>query len=569
MDAEALPQIGLWASSSTSASSPADGASTSQQGASSRALPATNDSQPEPAEETECWQLSRLQGQTPTRGASQRSSNMADVASSSAAGSLRTRPTTTTAQSAPTKTFAAGKLLRKPKSRKKRLTMTKGTGFAKRMAIKTAAPATAPHSSIPIAVLSDDERHQRMTTLLENCPQELAAGLRDANAVVLKMQEEADVYRETVRTRVKTGQSLDDLSAMLVEQGKARQIALDANDVKLTSHICDSFSAVHLTEDRAEDRGQSIFSSGLSDVKVNLLRSLVGLPPFTPTMTNALIKSDNSVSQNGHSLNGASSHQAAVDIKNEPTEENAGPTTTRRVCDFTNRPHPKDLSQQLYSLLGRQAQPKADRRAIQRAKRVAQIENLTEERIHQVVSDYVAMCQARPVEDVSAVRQAAYHRVHANATDTPDAIDAGIQEFHEHFVKSCLCKGHNKCEACRGLPASKRTLPVVSNVTVPAHALVYAFCDRCRLAYPSDTVPARLLHPEHSVEAGPALPLERVRMWEECCSMEEEQALVRMLNKRTWSAGQAGVFRQDYGPVVDYARQQTLKPYTRTGLGLI
>ena len=117
-------------------------------------------------------------------------------------------------------------------------------------------------------------------------------------------------------------------------------------------------------------------------------------------------------------------------------------------------------------------------------------------------------------------------------------------------------QGHNKCGKCGDLPEWKRHLPVVSNVTVPANATVYGYCEHCSAACPHDARLARLMHPNHNTDAGPVWRMDTVRLYGECCSVEEEQALVRMLNKRTWMTGQSGCLRQDYGPVVDYAQQK-------------
>ena len=86
-------------------------------------------------------------------------------------------------------------------------------------------------------------------------------------------------FRETVRSRVHSGQGVDDLTVQLVEHGRQRQEQLDAHDTALTAVLCENFSSVNLAED-INGAEQTIFASGMSDVKVNTLRGLLGLPPI-------------------------------------------------------------------------------------------------------------------------------------------------------------------------------------------------------------------------------------------------------------------------------------------------
>lgn len=176
------------------------------------------------------------------------------------------------------------------------------------------------------------------------------------------------------------------------------------------------------------------------------------------------------------------------------------------VCDFSSRPHPRELSQQLYALLGKSALPKAEKRAAQRARRAAQSENMTEEHMERTCFDYLKNCANRPFLEIP-VQTPQYHRVNRRCAEEPEAA---VTEFQDNFVKPCSCRGGSRCGLCENLPVWKSHLPAATNVAVPSHAMVYEHCFACGVAYQLDFESAKMLHPRHKTDEGAPLPLGKI-----------------------------------------------------------
>lgn len=178
------------------------------------------------------------------------------------------------------------KLLRKLKSKKKRLTMPKGGGVyqVKRVVSNKTSPNVI-HPSVPKDGLTDGERTDRMTQLIQNCPEEVSKGLKDATVVVESIIREAEAYRNEVKKNGKNLNSLDEMTVALAEETKARQIKQDTLDLKITQAICQKFLTLETSKENGEEAVRTFFTDGPSDSRIQHRRNLLSLPPLVDMLT--------------------------------------------------------------------------------------------------------------------------------------------------------------------------------------------------------------------------------------------------------------------------------------------
>ncbi|GAV04597.1 hypothetical protein RvY_14859 [Ramazzottius varieornatus] len=435
------------------------------------------------------------------------------------------------------------KLLRKLKSKKKRLTMPKGGGVyqLKRVVSNKTSP-NAIHPSVPKDGLTDGERTDRMTQLIQNCPEEVSKGLKDATVVVESMIREAEAYRNEVKKNGKNMKALDEMTVALAEETKARQIKQDTLDLKITQAICQKFLTLETSKENGEEAVRTFFTDGPSDSRIHHRRNLLSLPPLVDMLT----------------------LDPAVIQKDPFEDEGAKVVPSNEQKDGTDT---RELTNKLYAMLGRPSLS-THKRHLQRAKRAKETENLTEEQVNKSIDEYFAMCRSLTPRETIQPEKTPYHSfkdyktMHCTEADEIADCASAIEGFLHNFVHPCSCRGNKKCSRCLDVEVNDSTcrLPLASNVTVPSHAVVYDFCPQCQQAFPMSGKPVTDDHSKHArmkaENTGVSFELAEVKVHPDRCSAEEENALIRLLNKRAWMEGQGGCFRQDYGPVVDYQTKE-------------